>query len=293
MPDHPVLPSEELLATLLADQFPDLAELPITRAAEGWDNVVFRLGDELAVRMTSRDVAEPLLRYEAEWLPGLASRLPLPVSAPLHLGAPGRGYLWPWVIVPWFNGRSATETPPTKHENTARRLGTFFAALHQPAPLDAPPNPYRGVPLVDRDGATRERLDALQASGVLSSDQAERLRSLWETALATPRWDGPALWLHGDPHPSNIVVEDGEVVAVIDFGDICSGDPASDLIVAHYLLPRSVHTVFRDAYGGIDDDTWQRGIGWVVCHTAAMLSGPSGEPLRQVALNGIAALLAP
>jgi aminoglycoside phosphotransferase (APT) family kinase protein len=286
-------PTVELVEMLLADQFPDLEEAPIRPAGGGWDNVLFRLGADLAVRMPRRAESAPLVLSEQRWLPGLAAALPLPIAAPLRCGRPGRGYPWHWSVVPWFEGTDAARLPPTDTRSTARVLGGFLGALHRPAPADAPHNPYRGVPLADRDAVTRARLAAFRADGTLAGPVIDTLERLWIDALAVPRWDRPPSWLHGDPHPANLIVRNGEVVGVIDFGDICAGDPATDLIAAHYLLPSDDHDTFRTAHGSIDDHTWGRSVGWAVAHTAAMLSGPSDPPLIASARRAVAALTTP
>ncbi len=284
-------PTVELVEELLAVQHPDLADRPVAAVGGGWDNLLFRVGDDLAARLPRRKEAAHLVAFEQRWLPALEDTLPLPVPAPRRVGRPGCGYPWSWSVVPWFDGDSAMTTPPADPVAAAVALGGFFGALHRPAPPDAPPNPYRGVPLVDRDVVTRQRLAELARSGTLADDDVAALTAVWSTASAAPRWTRPSLWLHGDPHSANIVVDDGEVVAVVDFGDICSGDPASDLIVAHYLLPRDCHGTFRAAHGAIDDDTWARSLGWVVCHTAALLGGPSDAPLRAAAHRAVRQLL--
>jgi aminoglycoside phosphotransferase (APT) family kinase protein len=272
MPAAEVDVDEPLVRALLAEQHPDLADLPIEVVANGWDNAVVRLGDDLAVRLPRRELAVPLVEHEQRWLPELAPRLPLPIPAPVRVGAPGAGYPWPWSIVPWFDGRTALATPPSDPLAAAEALGRFFAALHRPAPPDAPANPYRGIPLADRDRITRDA--AAHLDGV---DLAEVL-SRWDAFVALPRWAGPALWLHGDPHPGNVLVHDGRISAVIDFGDITSGDPASDLAVAWMYFPAAGRDVFRAAVGGVDDDTWQRAHGWALAYGIVLSAHAADNP---------------
>jgi aminoglycoside phosphotransferase (APT) family kinase protein len=280
----------ELVRDLLVEQRPDLAELPLRRVASGWDNEIVRLGDELAVRLPRRLASAYLVANEARWLSELAPGLPLPVPTPLHLGEPSErlGYPWQWTIVPWFTGVPAEQAPFRDPHEAARQLGEFQAAVHQPAPADAPSNPYRGVPLADR----AERL----AEGLVSLGDhvdGDRLRRLWADLVATPAWPGPPLWLHGDVHPLNILVTDGRISAVIDFGDITAGDPASDLAGAWTLFDREARTTFRAAAGGavpIDDDTWRRARGWALALGVAMANGD--ERVARFGRRALAAVLA-
>jgi aminoglycoside phosphotransferase (APT) family kinase protein len=267
-PEAEIELSVGLVRSLLVEQQPELADLVIAEVASGWDNVVFRVGDDLAARMPRREIAAYLAANEQRWLAELAPRLPLPVPAPVFVGGPGPGYPWPWAIVPWFHGDEAARAEPSDWTETAEQLGAFLAALHQPAPVDAPPNPYRGVPLADRAGRFVEGLDAL-------GDAVDRasIEARWAVLVATPEWSGPKVWLHGDLHPRNIVVHEGRLAAIVDFGDMTAGDPAVDLSVAWFWLPPSARETFRSAYGGVDADTWRRAKGWALCLSIAHLGG--------------------
>lgn len=288
--------TEDLVRGLLADQCPALADRPLRAEASGWDNVIYRLGDAHAVRLPRREVAVPLIRNEIRWLPELAPRLPLPTPAPVHIGRPGRGYPWPWTVSPWFRGRSAAETPPVDLGAAADDLGGFIAALRRPAPADAPRNPWRGVPLVDRSEILDGHLATLRGE---DPDLADRIAATWSGLVVTPAWTGPPMWLHGDLHPANLVVEAGRLSAVIDFGDLCAGDPAGDLSGGWLLLPAEHHDRFRRAAGGsevLDADTWQRARAWaLVVATAIRASGgPWGTaPLQRVAAATLDRVLEP
>jgi aminoglycoside phosphotransferase (APT) family kinase protein len=271
MPAAEVVIDAPLVRTLLQDQHPDLAALPLTHPVFGWDNVMFRLGDELQVRLPRRLASAPLILREQRWLPELAPVLPLPVPAPLRVGRPGEGYPWAWSVCTWLPGGPAATTPPRDAADAAHALGEFLRALHRPAPADAPYNRFRGVPLVDRDAALHERLEYLG-----DEVDARAVRDLWTDCLAAPAWSSPALWLHGDLHPANVLVHAGTVSAVIDFGDITAGDPATDLSVAWMMLPPSARHVLRAAAGDVDDDTWARARGWALALAVAILSG-SGD----------------
>jgi aminoglycoside phosphotransferase (APT) family kinase protein len=252
-----------LVLALLQEQHTDLAHLPLIDIGEGWDNKLFRLGDDLAVRVPLRAASAALIEQEQRWLPRLSPRLPLPVPVPLRVGRPGCGFPWSWSVVPWFLGQNALLAPPEDLATTAVGLGQFLHALHQPAPGDAPHNPWRGVPLTARTKTQRENLQ--QLDGLV--DRVAVL-DLWERVLSTPPWPGPPLWIHGDLHPGNLLVSGGRLSAVIDFGDLAAGDPATDLSVVWMLLPPLVRSTFRAAARGefdsIDDDTWMRARGWAL-----------------------------
>lgn len=282
-----------LVRSLLAEQHPDLAHLPVTALAEGWDNAVFRVGPHLTARLPRRPEGVALIAHEQRWLPELAPRLPLPVPAPVRVGAPGAGYPWPWSLCPWLPGRPASTHPLHDGTEAARVLGGFLAALHRPAPADAPENPYRGVPLAERDQRFRDAVDHL-------ATRPERLHPAgltwvvdrWDALRSTP-WPGPPVWLHGDLHPHNLLVDDGRLSAVIDFGDLTSGDPATDLAVAWMLLDPPGREVLR-ATTGHDDATWSRAEAWAVALAVAYLEGsPDGSPMLAVAHRTLAELGAP
>ena len=288
-PEPEVRIDADLVRRLLAGQHPDLADLPLEHLDAGWDNVIFRLGPELLVRLPRRELAAPLVLHEQRWLPGLAGRLPLPVPAPVRVGEPAEGYPWRWSVLPWFAGASALSTPPRDPVAAAEAIGGFLAALHQPAPPDAPPNPYRGIPLADRDDLTRTAIEELPAD--VDQPTRRRLAGCWAAHVDLPRWEGPALWLHGDLHPHNVLVHDGAVSAVIDFGDLTAGDPATDLGIAWMLLPPPARLSLRDARG-VDDATWARGRGWALALALAYLASPlSTDDFRQLGRTTLAAVL--
>jgi aminoglycoside phosphotransferase (APT) family kinase protein len=279
MPAAEVDVSLELVRRLLAAQQPDLAHLPVEVMANGWDNLICRLGRELAVRLPRRAVAAELIRHEQRWLPVLAPRLPLPVPVPVRAGRPAPGYPWPWSITAFLPGRVAAEDPPADLADAAVSLGRFLGALHSPAPPDAPVNPHRGVPLAERSAVVAENV------GILGGqvDRAAVTRA-WRAAVAAPPWDGPPVWLHGDLHPANILVDRGRISAVIDFGDITSGDPAADLSVAWMLLPAGCHDAFTGAYRAASghaagDGGWARARGWALALSLAFLAHSADNPL--------------
>jgi aminoglycoside phosphotransferase (APT) family kinase protein len=274
MPAAEVDVGPAVVRVLLAEQCPDLVELELVELAYGWDNAIFRLGDELTVRLPRRALAAELVEHEQRWLPELAARLPLPIPSPVRLGRPGGGYPWSWSVCPWFPGVVATRAAPADPFEAAETLGAFLAALHQAAPSAAPANPYRGGPLADRDAVTRQRAE--QVSDLID---APAVLACWSDLVSTPRWDRPPVWLHGDLHPANLLVHEGQLSAVIDFGDITAGDPATDLAVAWMLFPSEARPTFRAAAGAIDDDTWLRARAWALSLALAYLANSADNPM--------------
>jgi aminoglycoside phosphotransferase (APT) family kinase protein len=207
-----------LVRALIEEQHPDLASLPIANAGEGWDNRLFRLGAGLLVRLPRRAAAAANIDRERQWLPQVAPGLPLPVPTIRRAGRPGCGYPWSWSIVAWIAGEPALSAPVADPEAAALALGGFLRALHQPAPQNAPLNPARSVPLTARTPVLREHLDRLQGAV-----DGRAVLDLWQAVLEAPRFPGPPVWIHGDLHPGNLIVEDGRLSGVIDFGDLTSG----------------------------------------------------------------------
>lgn len=288
MPAAEIDATADVVRRLLAAQHPDLAELPIAEPVNGWDNATFRLGDDLAVRLPRRTAAAALIVNEQRWLPALAPTLPVPVPTPVRVGTPGCGYPWSWTVVPYVAGRPLTGRssgePAAQYPMLATELGAFFAALHRPGPPEAPRNPHRGVPLAEKSELTEARLHRLVdflPDDLTASDSA-RLRHIWRQAAALPAWSGPPLWLHGDTHPLNLLGHRGHLAAVIDFGDITTGDPACDLGVAWALFGHDERNLFRRAaandHNPIDDDTWARARAWAVTLSLAILANSSDNP---------------
>lgn len=285
MPAAEVAVGPDLVSALLGEQHPDLADRPLEHLANGWDNVMVRVGDDLVARLPRRAAAVDLLRQEQRRLPALAPLLPLPVPVPVRTGRPGAGYPWPWSLVPYLPGDVAARTPPADPVAAARTLGTFLAALHRPAPDDAPRSPVRGVPLRARSDAVAANLRT--ARTVLPADTLDALDALWQNGSTAAEHAGPALWCHGDLHPANALVHDGRLSAVLDFGDLTAGDPAVDLSVAWSLLPAPARPALWDAYdasGGQPDDALvTRARGWATALGLVLVTHSADVPL----LDGI------
>ncbi len=266
----------EVARRLIDEQHPDLVG-PLTLIASGWDNMLFRLGEELCVRLPRRQVAAQLIVNEQRWLPSIAERVSVPVPVPVRIGLPAAYFPWSWTISTWIDADPALDRPPTERRPAAADLARFFAELHVPAPDDAPSNPVRGVPLVSRTEAVYERL----AAGRIG--RAREVRALWDLLAAVPRWAGPPLWLHGDPHPANVLLgaaQDGSVrlAGVVDFGDITAGDPATDLAAAWLIFDEQGREAFRDQLQDVGEDTWQRARGWAVCIGTAVAASSADNP---------------
>ncbi|PZF34307.1 aminoglycoside phosphotransferase family protein [Curtobacterium sp. MCPF17_051] len=276
-----------LVRALLRDQHPDLAVLPLEVVANGWDNVVLRLGDDLAVRVPRRELAARLVEHEQRWLPAIAARVGsvVPVPVPVRTGRPALGYPWSWSVVPWLPGTAIGER--AAGVLVAEALAAFVGLLHVPAPDDAPANPFRGVPLASRSDAVLTRLDG---HGV---HRAGELAALWRTAAAVPAHAGPPVWVHGDLHPFNLLVDPSDgadrLSAVIDFGDVTAGDPAVDLATAWLTLDRPGRLAFR-ARVTAPEATWQRARGWAVALASALATADE-RAFRSVARRSIDAVL--
>jgi aminoglycoside phosphotransferase (APT) family kinase protein len=268
----------DLVRALLRDQHPDLAELSISELGSGWDNVLYRLGPDLLVRLPRRAACAHLLEHEQRWLPVLGPSLPLPVPVPVRTGEPGRGFPWPWSVVPWIPGRPVHGSTELDWPAIADQLGGFVAAVNQPAPAEAPHNPYRGTSLEEREPQLLAALDraADRLAGMGGGVDRGRIETAWSALRRLPASSEPPSWLHGDLHPLNILVEGGSVSGVVDFGDMAAGDRATDLSLAWLVLPASVRARFRQAAGAgrpVDDATWERARAWAIALGVAYLSG--------------------
>lgn len=265
---------EAMVAALVADQFPQWADLPVRRVRPGgWDNRTFRLGEALLVRMPAAAHYIAQVEKEQTWLPRLAAQLPLPIPAPVGVGAPGCGYPFPWSICAWIEGETLAAVQDLDHGLLAEDLADFLRALHAIDPAGGPAagahNFHRGGDLAVYEGQTRAAEETL-------GDQIDGAAALalWDAALAT-RWDRPPVWIHGDVASGNLLVENGRLAAVIDFGTCGVGDPACDLAFAWTYLDDRGRDLFRQRLG-LDDDTWLRGQAWALWKALIVVAGAPG-----------------
>lgn len=261
MIDDPSIDASRV-AALVSSQFPQWAGLPVTRVVPGgWDNRSFRLGEALVVRLPSSAAYSAQVEKEHRWLPVLAPLLPLAIPRPVGLGEPTHGYPWRWAIREWIEGDTAAQGRPNALSQFAEGIGRFLDALHRIDSRDAPPpgpdNFFRGGPLATYDGEARRAMQALDGRIDMSA-----ATQAWEEALST-EWRGKPVWVHGDMSAGNLLVRDGELCGVIDFGQMAVGDPACDLAIAWTFLTAETRAIFRSA-ARVDDDTWNRGRGWAL-----------------------------
>lgn len=272
-PPAEVAIDEGLVRHLLGSQHADLASLPISFVASGWDNDIFRLGENLAVRLPRRAAASRLMEGEQRFLKLLRDRLPIAVPAPIRLGAPDCLYPWAWSVTPWFDGVTSDRAPPDPSEAVA--LASFFAALHRTPPPGLPRNPFRGVGLQERAAAFARRIGSLAARDEVLPPT---LLELWREA-AGETIDAAAAWIHGDPHARNILVRDGRIVAVIDWGDMTRGDRASDLAAFWMLFDRDARSAAFAALQDVSAATWLRARGWALLYGVVFLdTGLQDDP---------------
>ena len=243
---------------LIAAQFPHWADLPIERVpSSGTDNALYRLGDDMVVRLPRIYWAVGGVDKDLRWLPVLAPHLPVAIPVPLAKGAPAEGYQWEWGIYPWLEGENPTPDAIADASSLTSDLARFLEALQRIDPTGGHPS-RRGAPLATQGEEAHAALADLR--GVIDTDAAT---AAWEEALQTPPWSGAPVWLHGDLLAGNLLFQNGRLTGVIDWGCAGVGDPACDLIVAWNLLPPGARDVFRVRLA-VDDATWARGRGWAL-----------------------------
>ncbi len=248
---------------LVADQHPAFADLPVRAVRSiGTVNAVFRLGDDLCLRLPRVPAWAESLDRELRWLPFLAPHLPLPVPEPVSVGVPGPGYPLRWAVLRWIEGRPYDDDLVDDERAAARTLARFVRALRAVDPAGAPVAGRR--PLAELDAPTRAALRSVP--DLLDVDAA---LATWDRALAAPAWSGPPTWIHGDLLRPNLLVRDGRLCAVIDFGGAGVGDPATDLVAAWSVFHRAGARAYREALE-VDDGTWERARG-IALHQAALL----------------------
>jgi aminoglycoside phosphotransferase (APT) family kinase protein len=258
-----------LVSRLVARQFPQWAHLSVRPVQpSGWDNRTFRLGDEMVVRLPSAEGYVAQVEKEHRWLPRLAPHLPLAIPIPLAMGLPDHEYPWAWSVYHWIDGERASVERIGDLRAFANDLARFITALQQVDPTDVPvPKPHnflRGGPLPTYDREMRQAIAGLD--GRIDTGAATEV---WDAALATIWRDSP-VWVHGDLTTGNMLVQQGRLRAVIDFGCSGVGDPACDLVIAWTLLSGESRNAFRTTLTA-DGATWARGRGWALWKALATL----------------------
>ncbi|SFX81546.1 aminoglycoside phosphotransferase family protein (plasmid) [Streptomyces atratus] len=273
MTDTEIEITADLVRDLLQEQHPDLAGLAIREVAGGWGNQMWRLGDELAVRMQRMDPTPELQLNERRWLPMLAPRLPLPVPTPVRLGEPSERFPKHWTVMTWVPGEPLDHGSISRGDHAADTLASFLQALHVEAPAEAPIT-------TDRGAHPRNCTDDFESffQAVAPDDIAADVRAVWDDAVAAHAWEGPPVWVHGDLHPANVVVSDGTLSGIVDFGCMFAGDPAWDLAAAWVLLPAGTASRFFDTYARADEAAIRRARGLAAMKSLfLMLMGQNGD----------------
>ncbi|WP_377644664.1 aminoglycoside phosphotransferase family protein [Oryzobacter terrae] len=280
-----------LVRALVADQFPQWADLDVRPVpVQGHDNRTFRLGGDLAVRLPSGEGYVAGIAKEDAALPLLSRHLETPVPVPVATGAPGQGFAWPWSVRRWLDGVSPDDDGRLDRVALARDVGAFLRALRAVPAADGPRaglhSFHRGCHPSVYGPEVEDALSTLDGAVDVS-----RCRAIWQDAVAS-RWAGQPVWFHGDLAVGNLLVRDGRLSAVIDFGTCGTGDPACDLVFAWtFLRGEEERGAFADAVA-TDTDTWRRARGWALWKALVTVSDPEPRPsldLQRAALEEVLA----
>jgi aminoglycoside phosphotransferase (APT) family kinase protein len=251
---------QDLVRRLLAEQAPGWAGLPLSRVpAWGTDHVIYRLGEDLSVRLPKIGWAAAQGEQEQRWLPVIAARVAVEVPVPLFVGQPHGGYPYRWYVSPWLAGHNPQ--PAGDLTSLAADLADFVLDLQRLDTAGAPraARSARGGPLVQADASTRQAAELLRGQA-----DVDALLAVWEAGVRAPAWHGPPRWVHGDLMEGNLLVRRGRLAAVIDWGSCKAADPAIDLLAAWSLFDRTSRAAFRDRLGFVDEPMWLRGRAWAV-----------------------------
>jgi aminoglycoside phosphotransferase (APT) family kinase protein len=226
----------------------------------GTDNAIYRLGDDLGIRLPRIQWAKAQIEKECRWLPKLATDLPTPVPVPLAEGRPDHGYPFPWLVYPWLEGTSLDRPIVDNLDVVAEGVAEFVLALERLSPVDGPPPTHRGTPMAQHDEAVQWGIS--QLDGIIDVDRA---RHIWHNALEAGDWNGDPVWVHGDLLPGNILIGNNRLSGIIDWSGAGVGDPACEAMLA-WSLPPDARRLYRRTLK-FDDATWARARGWVVEQT--------------------------
>lgn len=272
MPEAPAAEltiDEALVGRLLSEQAPAMVDLPVSHLSSGWDNEVFRLGEGLLVRLPRREQAARQVSNVIRWLPEIGSSVSVAVPAPVYAGQPSASFAWPWMIVELIPGENGADVPVAQRSAFAEGLADFYWSLHVPAPADAPLNPVRGLSL------NQDSFDGKVRSRVVQHPRAADLLERWDAWRAADDWDGIDVWVHGDPHPDNLIVAgNGRLGGVVDWDDVTAGDPACDLAMGWLAFDADGRRRFVDRANQsdlYDAATWTRAKAWAL-HLGLLLA---------------------
>ncbi len=289
-PEAEVEVDDALVRALLNEQHPDLATLPIGARVEGWDNITYRLGDTLAVRLPRREIGARIAATELDWLPTIARTWTFPCPIPQRTGVPQGTYPWRWAVVPWIDGTIAYDEPLSVEG--ARDLGRALAQVHQPAPEDAPENPFRSLQLAERAEQFNSRLALVERDMDIATGP---LRAAFQAALTSTA--PPRTWTHLDLHGENVLTRGGRLAGIIDWGDAAAGSPATDLGQAAVLVGRANVAPMIDAYAGVATDgaasfiasaAGRRHVKAEALHYALTLAAMEDDPYRAAGRRALA-----
>ena len=231
-------------------------------------------GEQMLVRMPSAECYAAQVEKEHLWLPRLAPLLPLPIPVPVAMGKPAEGYPFYWSVYRWLDGKAAVSACISDLCDFARELAQFLSALHRIDALGGPQpgehNFHRGGNLYCYDLQTRRALTLLK--GKIDYDLVIHV---WEVALSAT-WNSAPVWVHGDMSIGNLLVNNGRLSAVIDFGQLAVGDPACDLVLAWTLFKNESRDVFYTQLS-LDDGTWARARGWALWKALIVAAGLTGS----------------
>lgn len=287
MHDHEIEIDELLVARLIQEQFPKWQKLAIKHVpSAGTDNAVFRLGADKCIRLPRIPESVYHVEREQKFLPLLSTKSSLSIPTILGEGSPGCGYPYPWSVFSWIEGETAYSSCPHNLDKAATDLAQFIGSLWQ---IDAKcgPKASRSILLNEKDEETKQAF--LSLKGEIDT---EVLETIWQKCLHAPHWGNKPVWFHGDLLPTNLIVRDGSLVAVIDFDLMGVGDPAVDLLPAWSLFDAKSRRVFKDALG-VDDATWLRGCGWALTVAVSIIPyyRATNPPLTSIARRMVAEIL--
>lgn len=254
---------ETLVTNLLKQQYPELAELPLAKIKHyGTDNAILRVGDKYAIRLPRVEYAAEQIEKEIVWLPKFISHLALTIPSPIHIGKPSNDFPHSWYLYHWIEGEDAYNTPPQNLNQFASDLAGFIKALWK-VDIAGAPLARRGLPLKEhgRDEWVYQSISELKR--YMDDSTLQHCTDIWEETSSTPLWHKPPVWLHADLLPSNLLLLNDKLHAVIDFGLMGIGDPACDLIPAWCLFDRESRMIFKESLN-VDENTWIRGKGWAL-----------------------------